>query len=236
MSSNPPITPGQHVLPPEPWYRSEVQVRAVIALAAQLISILFRAIGRYTDLQITDEQIDLIVADITQAVAIIFGIMAVLKRKDSPIQPLTLTAGSAAAKAAQMNPILPADPTKQKGFARALMLSVVMMFSVPVFVYLHGCGVVQTMQQVQELPYDQQQKLAVQSLSTVNRQVTAALDAHVISSEAAAVYRKQADGCRDLLRLADELRGTDLRSAMGQLQLANNILLQLQRHFEDKQS
>lgn len=102
----------QSLLPPEPWYRSEVQVRAVIALGAQLVSILLRAVGRYTELQFSSEQLDLIMADITQGVAIWFGVLAVIKRQTSTVQPLTLTAGSAAAKAATSTSLLDADPTK----------------------------------------------------------------------------------------------------------------------------
>lgn len=102
----------QPVLPPQAWYTSEVQVRAVIALGAQLISIVFRMLGRYTDLDITTEMIDAIVADLTQATAIIFGALAVTKRGNSAVAPLTLTAGSAAARAVQNPPLLDTDPTK----------------------------------------------------------------------------------------------------------------------------
>jgi len=102
----------QPVLPPAPWYSSEVQVRAVIALGAQLISILFRALGRYTDFDITTEMVDALVADLTQATAIIFGALAVMKRGNSAVAPLTLTAGAAAVRTVQNPPLLDADPTK----------------------------------------------------------------------------------------------------------------------------
>lgn len=102
----------QPILPPAPWYTSEVQVRAVIALGAQLISILFRILGRYTDIEVTTEMIDALVADMTQATAIIFGVLAIMKRSNSPVAPLTLTAGSAAVRAVQNPPLLDADPTK----------------------------------------------------------------------------------------------------------------------------
>lgn len=94
------------LLPPEPWYRSEVQVRAVIALGAQLISILLRIVGRYTELSLTTEMVDAVVADITQAVAVVFAYLAISKRSNSTIQPLTLTAASAEKKAetAQIDP------------------------------------------------------------------------------------------------------------------------------------
>lgn len=102
----------QPILPPAPWWTSEVQVRAVIALGAQLISILFRILGRYTEIAVTTDMIDALVADLTQATAIIFGAMAVMKRSSSAVAPLTLTAGSAALRNVQNPPLLDADPTK----------------------------------------------------------------------------------------------------------------------------
>jgi len=102
----------QPVLPPQAWYTSEVQVRAVIALAAQLISILFRILSRYTDLEITTEMVNSLVADLTQATAIIFGALAVMKRGNSAVAPLTLTAGSAALRNIENPSLLDADPTK----------------------------------------------------------------------------------------------------------------------------
>lgn len=91
--------PQAPLLPPEHWLRSEVQVRAVIALGAQLISILLRIVGRYTELSVTTEMVDAVVADVTQAVAAIFAYLAISKRKDSAIQPLTLTKASAEKRA-----------------------------------------------------------------------------------------------------------------------------------------
>jgi hypothetical protein len=94
------------LLPPVVWYQSEVQVRAVIALGAQLVSIILRIVGRYTELSVTTDMVDAIVADVTQAVAVIFGYMAITKRSNSTIQPLTLTPAAAEKKAetAQIDP------------------------------------------------------------------------------------------------------------------------------------
>lgn len=94
------------LLPPTVWWQSEVQVRAVIALGAQLISILLRIVGRYTQLSVTTDMVDAVVADVTQAVAVMFGYLAITKRSSSTIQPLTLTAASAEKKAetAQIDP------------------------------------------------------------------------------------------------------------------------------------
>lgn len=102
----------QPVLPASPWWTSEVQVRAVIALGAQLVSILLRMVGRYTELSITTEMVDAVVADVSQGVAILFGMLAVMKRQSSPIAPLTMTAGGAERKTIENPPLLDADPTK----------------------------------------------------------------------------------------------------------------------------
>lgn len=104
----------QPILPASPWWTSEVQVRAVIALGAQLVSIALRIVGRYTELSITTEMVDAIVADVSQGVAILFGILAVTKRQTSAIAPLTLTASGAERKTIANPPMLDADPTKVK--------------------------------------------------------------------------------------------------------------------------
>jgi len=83
-----------------PWWTSAVQVNAVIAVAAQAISILMRLLARYVEIPVTDEHLQLIVADVTQLVAIVFGGIAIVKRQTSPIQPLTLTTKGAETKAA----------------------------------------------------------------------------------------------------------------------------------------
>jgi hypothetical protein len=106
------MTDQQPVLPPAPWYTSEVQVRAVIAAAAQLVSIALRVIGKYTELSITTDMVDAIVADVTQAAAVIFGILAVTKRQTSAIAPLTITAKQAEVMSQITPPLLDADPTK----------------------------------------------------------------------------------------------------------------------------
>lgn len=90
------------VLPPAPWWTSEVQVRAVIALAFQMLSIA----SRYVGLPWLDAHFDAVVADVGQVVAIFFGVLAVTKRQSSAIQPLTLTTAGADRQAgnAQINP------------------------------------------------------------------------------------------------------------------------------------
>jgi hypothetical protein len=94
------------VLPPEAWYTSAVQFNAVIAAGAQLVSIGLRVANRYFDVGFNDEDVQLLVADIMQGAAIVFGVIAIVKRQTSSIQPLTLTAAGAEKRAdsAQLNP------------------------------------------------------------------------------------------------------------------------------------
>src|SRR5687767_11119545 len=108
-----PMNDTQPVLPAEAWYRSEVQVRAVIAIAAQAVSILLRLVGRFTEVSITTDLIDAVFADITQGVAVLFGFLAVTKRGNTQVAPLTLTAGRADTRNAENPPILKSDPTKE---------------------------------------------------------------------------------------------------------------------------
>lgn len=103
----------QPVLPAEPWYASEVQVRGAIALAAQLVSIILRIVGQYTTVSITTDVIDSIVADVSQGAAVVFAFLALIKRQNSKVAPLSFTAAGAERKTAANPPILPADPTKE---------------------------------------------------------------------------------------------------------------------------
>jgi len=106
------MTDPQPILPAAPWYTSEVQVRAVIAAAAQLVSIALRIIGKYTEIEITTEMVDSIVADVTQGVAVLFGILAITKRQTSQVAPLTITAKQAEDLTRIKPPLLDSDPTK----------------------------------------------------------------------------------------------------------------------------
>lgn len=87
------------LLPPEPWYNSELYVKGAIALGVQAISILLRIIGRWVEIDVDMEAINASAADLTQWVAAYFGYKVLTSRAASPIQPLTLTKASADAKA-----------------------------------------------------------------------------------------------------------------------------------------
>jgi hypothetical protein len=102
------------VLPAAPWYTSEVQVRAVIALGAQLLSIGLRVLSHF-GIQLDTDSIDVdgIVADVSQGVAILFAVLAIVKRQQSPVAPLTITAKGAETKTAAAPPLLDRDPTKK---------------------------------------------------------------------------------------------------------------------------
>jgi hypothetical protein len=103
----------QPLLPAAPWYESEVQLRAVLALAAQLVSIALRIANHLgLELEISGADIDAIFADLTQGAAIWLGVLAIIKRQKSAVAPLTLTAEAAALRTVQNPPLLDSDPTK----------------------------------------------------------------------------------------------------------------------------
>lgn len=113
MNSPDPV-PQQPVLPAAPWYTSEVQVRAVIALAAQLLSIGLRVLQHFgVHLESSSVDLDMVVADVSQGIAIVFAVLAIVKRQQSPVAPLTITAKAAEARTAANPPVLPADPSKK---------------------------------------------------------------------------------------------------------------------------
>jgi hypothetical protein len=107
------MTDQQPVLPATPWWESEVQLRAVLAMAAQLVSVGARIAGHLgLQLQISGADIDAIFADLTQGAAIWLGALAIIKRQKSAVAPLTLTANGAALRDIDNPPLLDSDPTK----------------------------------------------------------------------------------------------------------------------------
>lgn len=103
----------QPVLPAVPWYESEVQLRAVLAMVAQLLSVVTRIADHLgLHVQVSGADIDAIFADLTQGAAIWLGALAIIKRQKSAVSPLTMTAGGAAAQTVINPPLLDADPTK----------------------------------------------------------------------------------------------------------------------------
>jgi hypothetical protein len=105
--------PQTSVIPAAPWYESETQVRAVLAMAAQLVSVGLRIAGHLgLQLQISGSDIDGIFADLTQGAAIWLGALAIIKRQKSAVAPLTLTASGAVLHAVENPSLLDADPTK----------------------------------------------------------------------------------------------------------------------------
>lgn len=103
----------QPVLPATPWYESEVQLRAVLAMGAQLLSVGLRIADHLgLHIQVSAADVDAILADITQGAAIWLGTLAILKRQKSAVSPLTLTATGAVNHTVANPPLLDSDPTK----------------------------------------------------------------------------------------------------------------------------
>lgn len=103
----------QPVLPATPWWESEVQLRAVLAMAAQLLSVATRIADHLgLHIQVSGADIDAIFADLTQGAAIWLGALAIIKRQKSQVSPLTLTASSAVLHTVENPPLLVSDPTK----------------------------------------------------------------------------------------------------------------------------
>lgn len=113
MNAPNPIDPNQPLLPPAPWYTSEVQVRAVIAIGGQLVSLVFRTLPLIgINIDTSGFDVDALVANATQGVAIVFAGLAIMKRQQSAVAPLTLTAKAAEQKKIETPPLLDSDPTK----------------------------------------------------------------------------------------------------------------------------
>lgn len=120
MNSPDPVPPpapaaGQPVFGPEAWYQSEVQVRLVLALVAQLISIALRTVELFgIKVPLTQGDMEVLLANITQGAALLFAMLAIVKRQQSPVQPLTLTAKKAEQRRADNPPLLDMTPKQLK--------------------------------------------------------------------------------------------------------------------------
>jgi hypothetical protein len=113
MNSPTPLDPNQPVLAPAPWYTSEVTVRLVAAGAAQVVSVLFRLVDLFGyTLKIAAADVDAIGANLTQLITLVALGLALLKRTNSPVQPLTMTKRQAEDMTQMNPPLLARDPTK----------------------------------------------------------------------------------------------------------------------------
>lgn len=133
--------------------------------------------------------------------------------------------------AAAMETAIKAAPP-QAGFARSLMLAMLLAIAVPVtaVLTLPGCAT------VQQLSFDQQLQLSIDSAAQVTKSVSNAYDAKLITQKQAQQYLALVKNARDLFAVAIEIKDADVKTAEGQLQLANDILLQLQRYLTEVQS
>ena len=120
---------------------------------------------------------------------------------------------------------------KQSGFARPLMLAFLLAIAAPVTIAtLPGCATFQRMS------FDQQLQFSIDSAAAVTRSVSNAYDAKLITQKQAQQYLALVKDARDLFAIAIELKDADVKTAEGQLQLANDILLQLQRYLTEVES
>jgi hypothetical protein len=141
--------------------------------------------------------------------------------------------GGATVKRGFTNTAKTTGTTSQAGFVRPLMLAVMLAVAVPVTLFLPGCA---DLQQLRELSFDQKLQLSIDSAVTLTRSVGSAYDAQLITQKQASAYLDLVKDARDLFAIAVELKDSDARTAEGQLQLANDILLQLQRYLTEVQS
>lgn len=189
-----------------PWYQSRVYIGAVVAIISQIIVLL----GKQDVVPV--EAISTNVEAAFQLIALVATGYAAWKRQRAVEQPLTLTKTGA-------------EKFNQGGFARPLMLAVLLAIAVPIAAYLPGC----TSIPVQQMSIDQRIKAAYDTHTLVTQTVDTALNTHLISSRDAEQYLVLAGNARSVLDSAWALRTSDISTAEGQLQLANDILIELQK-------
>jgi hypothetical protein len=119
---------------------------------------------------------------------------------------------------------------KQGGLVRAAMLALLLGASIPAIAILPGCATVQGMS------LEQRAKFALDTHTAVTRSIADAVDARQISSDTAQRYESIAKDSRALIESAIALSGSDVSTAEGQLQLANDILVRLQEYLDRQEA
>jgi hypothetical protein len=112
MNNPNPVPSTTPVLPPAPWYSSEVQRAQVFALVAGLSSTMIGIVIQLFGLSVDAAQINAKVALGLQLVNLGGNGWGLIKRAVSKVQPLTLTKGRADAMNEADPSILIVDPTK----------------------------------------------------------------------------------------------------------------------------
>lgn len=119
-------------------------------------------------------------------------------------------------------------PHTQGGFARPLMLALLLAVAAPVVLVTQSAC---TTPAGQSISFEQRLKLTVDTHTAVTRTVTAALNSQLISSQDAEAYHKVAVAAREVIETAVTLKDSDISTAEGQLQLANDLLIELQQYL-----
>lgn len=127
-------------------------------------------------------------------------------------------------------PVTAANP--QGGFARPLLLTLLIVCSLPFVASLHGCVLGQTMQAQAPLSLDQRLSLAYDQYTAAVTSIGNNVHEHRMSGADGQKALKAADDARVALDMA---RGApDVQTAEGQLALAANALREVQKYLDKR--
>jgi hypothetical protein len=133
--------------------------------------------------------------------------------------------------AAAMETALRATPPQQ-GFARPLLLTILIALSLPMVAALHGCGLVETMQPQGPLTLDQRISVAYDQYTAAVTSIGNNVREHRTTGADGQKALKAADDMRIALDMA---RGApDVQTAEGQLALAANALREVQKYLDKR--
>lgn len=205
-----------------PWYRSSVFTAGLSAFCVQ--------IGTMADAAFLTELMAGKRDALGRVAAAILSAVVVAVRAVASAQPLTLTQGQADAANA---PVQPAQ-SRQGGFARPLMLALLLGIAVVATPFLQGC---QALGIPQAQSFAQRYAYALSQTTALRAAATQALNARTISTADAEYVLKLTDESRKLIdqaqviaRAGEELKGKT------QLELATAVLTQLQAYLTARQS
>ncbi len=199
-----------------PWYRSPVFVAGLLAFLTEVASILDSQVlsGKY--------------AALGHSIAALLMAIVVAVRTMASAQPITLTQ----ADADEANAV--AYEKRQRGFARPLLLALLLATAVIALPVLQGC---QALALQQARTFNQRYAYAMGQTTAVREAATAALNAGQISIADAEYAQQIANQSRELLDAAKLVADTGKSAtADNQVLLAIGLLTKLQAYLNQRQS
>lgn len=205
-------------------------VRALLVAIVGMITSLVAGFGLdATEITARSQPIIDGIGNALTAFGVAWGLWARINNPNPPLSDKAVVKTEKMIARGELNTLSAPTNPKQGGFVKPLMLALMLGVAAPVLMLTQsGCTTVQAMS------FDQQLKFTIDTHTAVTRSVTSALNARLISSKDAETYHKLAVSAREVIDAAVSLKDSDISTAEGQLQLANELLIELQKYLIER--